>query len=313
MGAVNRLRRTVMLLALLTVAGCATPQLDAVREGHHRLPVRAEVSDVPFYPQQAFYCGPAALAMALTWSGIAISQEELAPAVFTPGKAGSLRSDIVSAARRNGRLAAPVTGLPAMLAEIAAGRPVIVFQNLALPLYPQWHFAVAIGYDLDREELILHSGTRERHRMALDTFVRTWVRGDRWALLVLPPDQLPVQTDTQTAIDAAIGLERANRPAEAAQAYGAILRRWPLSGEAALGHGNALYAKGDFAAAATAFHRATIHSPDSPIPWNNLAMALAELNRRNDAIAAARRAIALAGDDAAPYRRTLQEISSRSL
>lgn len=309
----KRLRHVLVLMSLLTTAGCATPQLDAVREGQHRLPTRAEVANVPFYPQQAFYCGPAALAMALTWSGIPTNQEELAPAVFTPGKAGSLRNDIVTAARRNGRLAVPVTSLPALLAELAAGRPVIVFQNLALPLYPQWHFAVAIGYDLQREELILHSGTRERHRVALDTFVRTWARGDRWAMLVLPPGQLPVQTDTKTAIDAAIGLERAKRPAEAALAYDAILRRWPLSGEAALGRGNALFATGDFAAAATAFHRATIHSPDSPVPWNNLAMALAELNRRDDAIAAVRRAIALAGDGAAPYRRTLQEISGKSL
>jgi tetratricopeptide (TPR) repeat protein len=308
------LRHIVMPLALLAlVSACTTPQSDALRHDRGHLPVRADVTDVPFYPQDAYYCGPASLAAVLTWSGVPATQKSLAPSVFTPGKTGTLRTDMITAARRNGRLAVRVKDLSDLLAELAAGRPVIVFQNLALAWYPLWHFAVAVGYDLDAGDIILNSGTRAQHRLALDTFERTWARGDRWALLVLRPGELPVNADAETLIDATIGLERAGRPADAATSYAAILRRFPLSGEAALGYGNALFAAGDFAEAAAAYHRATIHSPGNPIPWNNLAMALTRIDRRADAVSAAKRAIDLAGDAAEPYRKTLREITGRQL
>lgn len=312
------LRRIVLPLALLLgLAACATPQLDAIEHDRGGLPARADVAGVPFYPQQAFYCGPASLAMALTWSGVPIGQAALAPAVFTPGKTGSLRTDMVAAARRHGRLAVPVTDLRGLLAELAAGRPVIVFQNLAFDWYPQWHFAVAVAYDLDaadgRGQLVLHSGTMERHLVALNTFERTWRRGGYWGLLVLPPGEMPVDADSATLIEAAIGLERAGQYRAAADAYAAIRQRWPSSAEAALGHGNALYSLGDFAPAAAAFRSATVRKPDDPIPWNNLAMALDKLDRREDALTAIHRAIQLAGANAEPYRRTLREITERQL
>ena len=51
---------------LILLAGCATPQAEALLADAGGLPVRAEVAKVPFYPQEKFYCGPAAMAMALT-------------------------------------------------------------------------------------------------------------------------------------------------------------------------------------------------------------------------------------------------------
>ena len=88
----------------------------------------------------------------------------------------------------------PVDNLADLLAELDAGHPVLVFQNLALDWSPQWHFAVAVGYDLDSGDLILRSGTERRRVTRLSTFEFTWRRGDYWALVVLPPDRLPAAT-----------------------------------------------------------------------------------------------------------------------
>ena len=52
--------------------------------------------------------------------------------------------------------------------------------------------------------------------------------------------------------------------------------------------------------------------PEAPAPWNNLAYALEALGRRDDALAAAREAIRVAGEEAAPYRETLEELSRKS-
>ncbi|HZD26298.1 MAG TPA: PA2778 family cysteine peptidase [Alphaproteobacteria bacterium] len=302
--------------AALLLAGCATPQLDAL---HARppagLPRQAQVAGVPIIEQQDKYCGPASLAMVLNWSGETITQEAVAKQIYTPGKEGTLREDMLGGARRHGQLAVKLDRLDDVLRELDAGHPVIVFQNLAFSWYPQWHFAVATGYDLDAGdggEIVLHSGMKTEHRLPLSTFELTWARGDHWALVVLPPDTLPATAGEHAVVQAAVALERVGQPQAAAQAYAAVLKRWPASLGGAIGLGNARYAAGDKAGAERAFREATERHPDSPAAWNNLATVLSELGRSKEAEAAARRAIALAGEDAEPYRQTLREIAARN-
>ena len=162
------LLRCTGLLVLLLASACSAPQSTAIINAPGDLPQQAMVTAVPFFPQEAYYCGPAALAMSLAWSGLAETPDSVAGQVYTPGRQGTLAADIVTAARRKGRLAVEIRGLDNLLAEVAAGHPVIVFQNLALSVWPQWHFAVVIGYDLTAREIVLHSGTTERLTTPLD-------------------------------------------------------------------------------------------------------------------------------------------------
>jgi len=276
-------------------------------DGGH-LPQQAEVADVPFYPQKRYYCGPAALAMVMTWSGDPVTQDELVPEVYTPSRQGTLRNDMLAAARRRGRLAVQVSDVRSLLAEIAAGNPVVVFQNLALDWFPQWHYAVAYGYDLHKREIVLHSGTDARRVTDLYAFERTWERGDYWGLVVLPPERLPATADERSVLDAAAGLERTGHHREAASAYLAILSRWRESFPAWMGLGNTLYAQKDFSGAARAFREATSLRPQAPAAWNNLAYALAAEGQHDEAQRAAEEAVRLAPESTDIYRRTLQGI-----
>jgi len=297
-------------LCLLALAACA-PHTVALRS--ESLPRRAEVASVPFFAQERYYCGPASLATVLTWSGLPVTPEDLVDQVYTPGREGSLRTDVVAAARRHGRLAVPVTRLADLLSEVAAGHPVLVFQNLALGWFPRWHFAVAVGYDLDEGEIVLRSGEEPRRVTPLGTFERTWARGDRWALVVLPPGQLPRTADESAAVRGAIGLERAGRLSEAATVYADIARRWPESHPALIGLGNARYALSDPAGAEEAFRAAIARRPEDPAAWNNLAHALARQGRHPEALEAARTALGLGGPDIETYRATLQELSGAGM
>jgi hypothetical protein len=300
---------TAGALILWALAGCATPQTDRLLETATALPPRVEVSGVPFFPQEKYWCGPAALAMVLGWSGLPVTQEEIAAQVYTPGREGTLQSDMVAGARRNGRLAVPVTRLADLTAELAAGHPVVVLQNLGLEWFPVWHYAVAIGYDLGAGDLVLHSGLDARRVMPLATFERTWARADHWALLALPPQELPVSAAEVAVLRAATGLEQAGRTQEAALAYATIAKRWPDSLEAWVGLGNAAYAAGDLEQAENAFRTATERHPDAGAAWNNLAHVLGEQGRRAEAIVAAERAVSLGGPSATTYRATLREVS----
>ena len=54
------------------------------------LPRHAELSEVPFFAQEAFQCGPASLAMTLNAAGIAVTPETLKPELYFPDRHGSL-------------------------------------------------------------------------------------------------------------------------------------------------------------------------------------------------------------------------------
>lgn len=307
--------RSLLVLAvsvLLFVAGCATPQTTRLLEEPAGLPASAELASVPFIPQERYYCGPAALAMVLSWSGLEVTQQEIAEEVYTPGRQGTLRADVLAAARRHGRLAVPVQDVRSVLREIAAGHPVIVFQNLALGWFPQWHFAVAIGYDLEAGEIILHSGLEPRRKMGLRTFERTWDRGGYWALVVLPPDELPVSATELASLRAAAGLERLGHDEAAASAYETIAARWPATLGGHMGLGNVRYAMGDLAGAEAAFRTAVATHPEAPEPWNNLAHVLAEAGRLDAAAEAAGQAVLRGGPETKIYRDTLRDIHARA-
>ena len=295
--------------AVLALGACTTPQTSELILSPGTLPKQAEVSNVPFFPQEDNYCGPAALATVVTWTGSSVSPDQLAKRVYTPGRQGTLQSDILAAARREGRLAVPVVSLRGMIEEIAAGHPVLVLQNLSLEWYPQWHYAVAVAYDIERSEITLRSGHDPRRVMSLSTFEHTWQRGGQWALAVLNPDELPSSANMGSVEHAAVALERVGRRNEAAIAYSTILQRWPESYAALMGLGNVRYEDGDLPGAESAFRQAISAQPARAEAWNNLAYVLAALGQRKNAILAAEKAIKLSRGDDEPYLETLQELS----
>ena len=300
-------------LLLFILTACTAPQTRVLLEQSNTLPSQAFLSEVPFYPQEKYYCGPASLAMMLSWAGIPASQEDISDLIYTPGREGTLPIDILSGSRRKGALAVEVNTLHDLFTEIASGHPVLVFQNLGLKYFPLWHFAVVIGYDLTEREIILHSGLDSRRVTDLYAFERTWKRADYWAVTVTTPDRLPAAAKELSVLKAASGLEQAQQYEPAISAYHAIAGRWPQSIIAQIGLGNTYYELDRYSEAIVAFQKATQMDNSSAAAWNNLANALAAQGKYKDAIAAARKAVALSGAEDTIYQNTLDDITSRQL
>ncbi|MDD5330113.1 MAG: PA2778 family cysteine peptidase [Sulfuricella sp.] len=301
----------VLLSAWL--GGCATPQTQALLAAHSRpMQQRAELVSVPFYPQEIHQCGPASLAMALNAAGAKATPQELAAQVYLPGREGSLQVEMLAATRRNGLLAYELAPkLDDLLAEVADGAPVVVLQNLALSWYPVWHYAVVVGYDLDRGEIFLRSGREQRQVLPFATFEHTWERAGYWAMLALPPGRVPRSATEAAYVSAAIALEKAGQPKSAEAAYAATLDRWPRNLAARIGMGNTAYIRGDLSRAERAFRQAALDHPDSAIAFNNLAQTLADRQLYAEALTAANRAVALAGPELAAARETLEQIRKK--
>jgi hypothetical protein len=299
---------------LLCLVACAnTPQTHLVLGSPSvSLPRHTELTEVPFFAQEAFQCGPASLAMSLNAAGIAVTPETLKPELYLPDRHGSLQVEMLAATRRHGATAYQLAPeLNDMLREIAAGTPVVVLQNLAFGWYPIWHYAVAIGYDLDRAEIILRSGPEQRQILPMTTFEYTWARSNYWAMVALPPGKIPETAEETSFIAAASALEKTSDPGRAQSTYIAALNRWPGNLAAQIGIGNTAYRLHDLAQAETAFRQAAHDHPDSVAAFNNLAQTLADQARYEEALEAAHRAVSLGGPLAQVAQETLADIERR--
>lgn len=300
------------VFVLSFLAGCVSlPQSDALQaEGGAGLPPKVELEAVPFFAQEEYQCGPAALAMVLSAAGVAVTPEELTDQVYLPERKGSLQVEMLASARRHGLMAYELAPeLKDVLAEVAAGNPVVVLQNQGLwSFYPYWHYAVVVGYDLENKLILLHSGTRARRTMPMGLFEFIWVDGKHWSMVALPPSRLPASAREANLASAAAALEKTGRAAEARLAYGALLQRWPANLVGLMGLGNTAYALGDKAQAESAFRQATAAQPQSAAAFNNLAQTLADQGRLDAALDAARTAVSLGGTGMPEAQATLDEI-----
>ncbi|MBS3803826.1 MAG: PA2778 family cysteine peptidase [Oleiphilaceae bacterium] len=278
---------TISLVLVVILGGCANrPQwpddtLPAVTgnagTSGTELNQRLVLDQIPFYAQELYQCGPASLAMMLNSQGLTTQPDELKDLVYLPGREGSLQVELVAAARSHGMVVYPLDGtLKSLLTEVAAGNPVMVMQNLAFDWWPQWHFAVVMGFDDAERNIILHTSTHEAREDAVETFFATWSRTDNWAVVMLPPEQLPATAEPLDYLTAVNDLETTGNSQTALRAYETAEKNWPDQPAAVMGQGNLAYQRGDWAAATDHYLRLTDRFPELAAGWNNLAHALAQ-------------------------------------
>ena len=303
-----------LLAAVIGLGGCISlPQSEALRAAAPAdLPSSSEIPGITRHRQDDFLCGPAALATAFNAAGVTANVESLTPLVYLPGRQGSLQAEMLGATRRSGLVAYTVAPeYDAVLREVAAGTPVVVLLNLALRLFPVWHYAVIVGYDLERGKIAIVSGNREHEEFGLGFFEFLWQDSDYWAMVALAPGRLPVTAREVDYAAAVAALERIGRLSESRESYRALTGRWPTSLPGLFGLGNVEYALGDLAAAERDFRRAVEAHPRSAPAFNNLAHTLAELGRLAEAEVAARTAVELGGPTLPEAQKTLKTILER--
>ncbi len=275
-------RLALGIIACVGISACASTRKFAMNDG---LPANFEsrriLNTVPFVAQKSKQCGPAALSMILNYYRHSVTAEALESTVFTSTGDGSLQSDMISGARRQGYMAHTVNSFADIVREVESGRPVIVFTNLALKWFPQWHYAVVVGYDLERQKVYLHSGPDALKEMDYSIFSYQWQLASKWALVVYPPNENPVSGTELARMSSAAALESIGSTAAAESAYKAILNKWPQSLGPMIGLGNIYFASSRWQESVEILKRAVKFHPASLAAKNNLQVAQQRLSQHN--------------------------------
>lgn len=281
---INRSWRRVRGLLPSIIACCAwgcsvNPSLH-ISEFGEDLPEAALVA-VPFYPQSEFQCGPAALATVLGASGVEVSPSQLTSQVFIPERRGSLQVELVAATRSRGRIPFYMdVSVRGLLEELAAGRAVLVMQNLGTRETPLWHYAVLSGYERTRNQFRLNSGKRKDLWLPASEFMRTWDWAGRWAILTLVPGEYPVRAaqsaDPSSYMRPVADFEKVAGSAAAEPAWRAAARLWPAASLPYLALGNSAYGAGKLETAIRWYAQGVASSGNDQALANNLASVLGE-------------------------------------
>jgi tetratricopeptide (TPR) repeat protein len=266
------MRLRALILSLTVLGGCAAgPELRVLREAGSAV----ELAEVPFFAQDQYQCGPAALATILVSEGVQVTPDQLVPLVYVPDRRGSLQAELLAATRSYGRVPYVMPhALAPMLEELRSGQPVLVLQNLGLDRWPIWHYAVLVGFDPGRQEFLLRSGTRERQRTRARSFLASWDRAGRWSMVAVPANQPPASADMLGWLRAVAPFESTGELETAVEGYEAAVERWPAEAMAWTALGNARYLQEQFTGAAAAYMRALELSPELWTARNNLVQTM---------------------------------------
>lgn len=288
-----------LLFLLLLVAACQSPpQSQQLLAEPPAISRQTLLDNVPFYPQHEYFCGPTTLSEVAAYYGEEHSADSIASLTFTPQLQGSLQIEMAAASRQLGFVAYEQRGsLSQLLQLIAEEIPVIVLQNNGLSWLPQWHYAVVIGYDLDRREIILHSGLTAKYRLPLATFERTWQRANYWLLAMLPPERTSALLDPFLYTKACQDLLHTRQTAAGVKALISATKQWPDYWLPYFLLGNHFFAHAP-AEAATWFAQGLPLARQQPAYLNNYALLLSELGCKAQALDLIQAARQLAPDDA---------------
>jgi hypothetical protein len=310
----RRSRHAATGAAALLLAACASlppERPPALPAGTPAL----ELTATPFFPQTAWQCGPAALATVLGAAGVAASPDDLAGQVYIPARRGSLQVELVAATRRAGQVPWLLDGnLAAVTAELAAGHPVLVLQDVGRFGIRSWHYAVVIGTDPAADTLLLRSGREPQLRMPAHRFLASWQAGGNWAMVVLPPGTLPATADGERVITTLTEAEGLLPPRALAVTWQAAAARWPADRELAFGAANAARAAGDLAAAEAGYRAMLAQDPGNLLALNNLADLLLDAGCTAEAQVLAERAAAAASAGEVPegWRTAVADTAARA-
>ncbi len=135
---------------------------------------------------ERFQCGPTTLASVFAFHGVAVPEEQISKAIYSPTARGVLLMDLARVARDHGFATESRTGsLEDLRIFIAAGKPPIVLLDLGAAGLRVPHFTAVTGVTGDR--VFLLNSKAENDFVSHPLFTRQWKLAGNQSLVLSPP------------------------------------------------------------------------------------------------------------------------------
>jgi len=169
----------LFLLLAFFLHSCATVNNGSMPEsGHKRV-----ISNVPFYAQEAYQCGPASLAGVMNYWKIDVKPDDIAKEIYSKSAKGTLNIDMIIYPQKKGLTAEQYSGgMKDLKKNIDSGYPLIVLVDYGFWAFQANHFMVVVGYN--EGGVIVNSGKDKGKFIPKEDFIKTWERTKFWTLLI---------------------------------------------------------------------------------------------------------------------------------
>jgi len=269
--------------------------------------------DVPYVPQQKYYCGPSSVLMILKyWQKKGYIKntptfDEIVKKVYIPQKKGSIKIELKSIIRDKNLLYFEKNqNLLYILKAIDNGFPVLVLLNLAFEKYPIWHYAVVFGYDIKKRKIYLRS-RKQIETLSFYSFENLHKKANNWFLIITPSQKIPNFITKKEFINTLIELEKAKKYDLILKAAKNGLNRWRNDFEILTALGNSYYLLNRYKEAKKIYKKILTIKKD-PLILNNLALTYMHLNECEKAKKSIKKAIELDQKNRDFYEKSYMEI-----
>jgi ABC-type bacteriocin/lantibiotic exporter with double-glycine peptidase domain len=141
------------------------------------------ISNVPFYAQEDYQCGPASLAGVMNYWKIDVTPDGIAKEIYSKSAKGTLNIDMVIYPQKKGLFAEQYSGnMKDLKKNIDSGYPLVVLVDYGLWVFQSNHFMVVVGYNEDG--VIVNSGKDKGKFISEEDFIKTWEKTKFWTLLI---------------------------------------------------------------------------------------------------------------------------------
>jgi ABC-type bacteriocin/lantibiotic exporter with double-glycine peptidase domain len=134
------------------------------------------LSDVPFFRQNQYDCGPAALACVYNFLGVRQDPQEIANRVYSRKHKGSLNLQMLIDARQQGLVATMYSGSFEQIKQAIDNEiPLILMLSDEPEDEDSLHYVVVVGYEGDNlSAIVVHDGYESFKQYTRDMVERKW-------------------------------------------------------------------------------------------------------------------------------------------
>jgi len=187
------MRYVICLLGALSLFVSVSCTTTAPVGSRHLSEGTALLSDVPFYRQNDFQCGPAALATVINYwyarsgSTNSVTPESIGKEIYSPTARGVLGLDLELYAKRHsfstGQYSGSLQDLRRLIDEKV---PPIILADFGIGILQVNHFIVITGYGPDG--VLANTGSAENELISTRRLESIWKKTGYWTLVVRPSD-----------------------------------------------------------------------------------------------------------------------------